>query len=219
MFQAVIYCSLAEYRWRGVEGFLGRHLFVSQSEGSTMRKATAKSRKEETSDVAMRTLDIVVASIGMLLSFPVMLAVSMAILIETGRPIFYSQLRLGKRGRKFYIYKFRKFNEKKNDIGRALTVKEDNRMTRLGHLLQESKLDELPQLWNILRGDMSVVGPRPESLSFSDCFVDDYVGVLDFKPGIFGPNQVFFRNEGSIYSETAIQSCFIVRLCSRLRHE
>jgi lipopolysaccharide/colanic/teichoic acid biosynthesis glycosyltransferase len=98
--------------------------------------------------------------------------------------------------------------EKKNDLGRALTLKEDNRMTRLGHLLQQSKLDELPQLWNILRGDMSVVGPRPESLHFSDCFVDDYVGVLDFKPRIFGPNQVFFRNEGSIYSENCDPELF-----------
>jgi hypothetical protein len=69
----------------------------------------------------------------------------------------------------------------------------------VGKLLLRTKLDELPQLWNILNGEMSVVGPRPETPAFADCFGEAYGKVLDYKPGIFGPSQVFFRNEGSLY--------------------
>jgi lipopolysaccharide/colanic/teichoic acid biosynthesis glycosyltransferase len=68
-------------------------------------------------------------------------------------------------------------------------------MTPLGRVLGETKLDELPQLWNVLKGDMSIIGPRPESLEFADCFADAYRSVLNHKPGIFGPSQAFFRDE------------------------
>ena len=73
-------------------------------------------------------------------------------------------------------------------------------MTRVGRVLERTKLDELPQLWNILIGDMAIVGPRPESLAFADCFSNRYLNVLKFKPGIFGPCQVVFRDEGRLYS-------------------
>jgi lipopolysaccharide/colanic/teichoic acid biosynthesis glycosyltransferase len=149
---------------------------------------------------ARRMLDITVAGVGLTLFFPVMVLIAGAILIESGRPILFSQIRLGQGGRHFRMYKFRKFYEQRGSRGRLLTMKNDSRMTPLGYLLQRTKLDELPQLWNILKGEMSVVGPRPESLDFADCFVDAYVGVLAYKPGIFGPNQVFFRNEGSIFT-------------------
>jgi lipopolysaccharide/colanic/teichoic acid biosynthesis glycosyltransferase len=72
-------------------------------------------------------------------------------------------------------------------------------MTSVGKVLQKTKLDELPQLWNVLRGDMSMVGPRPETIDFADCFKCGYEQVLQYKPGIFGPNQVFFRNESELF--------------------
>lgn len=149
---------------------------------------------------ARRTVDIVMASAGLLVFCPCMVLIALAIWLDGGRPILFSQVRLGRLGQHFRIYKFRKFNSECAS-GCGVTVSHDARFTRLGRFLGATKLDELPQLWNILRGDMTTVGPRPESLSFADCFTRDYRGVLEHKPGIFGPNQFYFRDEGSLYPE------------------
>lgn len=146
-----------------------------------------------------RIFDMALAAVGLSLLSPLVLAIAMAVLLEDGRPVFFSQIRLGQHGRRFRLYKFRKFRSDGGESDLAVTLEDDNRMTRLGRLLARTKLDELPQLWNILIGDMSVVGPRPESLAFASCFEEHYRVVLDFRPGIFGPNQVFFRNEGLLY--------------------
>jgi lipopolysaccharide/colanic/teichoic acid biosynthesis glycosyltransferase len=150
---------------------------------------------------ARRVMDLALAGTGLLVLSPIMALVGLAIWVESGRPIFFSQVRLGKGGRHFRIYKFRKFHKDNGAAGRAVTVKGDCRMTRLGRILERTKLDELPQLWNIFKGDMSVVGPRPESLDLVDCFTGPYVKVLDHKPGIFGPNQVLFRDEAELYPD------------------
>jgi lipopolysaccharide/colanic/teichoic acid biosynthesis glycosyltransferase len=150
-----------------------------------------------------RILDLITAALGLALLSPVIILTALAIWIESGRPIFFSQIRLGQSGRHFYIYKFRKFHKDSGSSDRPLTMTNDARMTRLGRFLQKTKLDELPQLWNILKGDMSVVGPRPESLAFADCFSGIYLRVLDYKPGIFGPSQIWFRDEDSLYRENA----------------
>jgi len=134
---------------------------------------------------------------------PVMLLITLAIYLTEGRPIFFAQQRLGQGATPFRMYKFRKFRKDCGTKGRPVTLKNDPRMTRLGAVLERSKLDELPQLWNILKGDMSVVGPRPESLDLASCFTAEYMRVLDYKPGIFGPNQFQFRNEGALYAERA----------------
>ena len=85
------------------------------------------------------------------------------------------------------------------DAGPGVTVNGDIRMTRLGRFLERTKLDELPQLWNILKGEMSFVGPRPESKRFAHLFNGEYKAVLRYVPGIFGPSQVQYRNEGMLY--------------------
>jgi lipopolysaccharide/colanic/teichoic acid biosynthesis glycosyltransferase len=128
-----------------------------------------------------------------------MLCIALVICVDSGGSVFFSQIRLGQGGRHFSLYKFRKFHAQSSARGAAVTVKNDRRLTYIGGFLAQTKLDELPQLWNILRGEMSIVGPRPEALDFADCFGDIFREVLDFRPGIFGPNQVFFRNEGSLY--------------------
>jgi lipopolysaccharide/colanic/teichoic acid biosynthesis glycosyltransferase len=128
-----------------------------------------------------------------------MLLAIMAIWIEGGSPILFSQLRLGQNGRPFRMYKFRKFKPDCDDRGCPLTLEGDGRLTRIGRLLAVSKFDELPQLWNVLRGDMSMVGPRPESLAFADCFRDGFERIHEHKPGIFGPCQVLFRHENKLY--------------------
>jgi hypothetical protein len=97
------------------------------------------------------------------------------------------------------MHKFRKFPATWGDHGAAVTVVGDARMTRLGHFLERSKFDEIPQLWNILKGEMSFVGPRPEALGFQDLFQGEFTRVHAYLPGIFGPNQVAFRNESKMY--------------------
>lgn len=146
-----------------------------------------------------RLLDIVISVAGLLVTLPVSGAVMLLLFLESPRHIFFSQPRLGLKGEPFNMYKFRKLPVNWTDDGPGVTVAFDARMTKLGAFLERTKIDELPQLWNILKGDMSVVGPRPESMKFKDLFVEEYEGLLQFKPGIFGPNQVKFRNEAELY--------------------
>jgi lipopolysaccharide/colanic/teichoic acid biosynthesis glycosyltransferase len=150
-------------------------------------------------NILRRSLDILVGGAALVLLSPVFTLVALAILVTDGRPIFFSQSRLGYRGRRFRIFKFRKFNKYNGNSGLAVTVKDDRRMTELGKVLEKTKLDELPQLWNIVKGEMSIVGPRPESLELADCFTDEYREILNYRPGIFGPNQIYFINESAMY--------------------
>lgn len=146
-----------------------------------------------------RLFDIAIAFVGLVVTLPLSIIVMLLLAVESPRNIFFGQWRLGKQGKPFKMYKFRKFSVIWRDDGPGVTVAFDSRMTRLGAYMEKTKIDELPQLWNILKGDMSIVGPRPESLKFKDLFVDRYSAILDFKPGIFGPNQLRFRNEAELY--------------------
>jgi lipopolysaccharide/colanic/teichoic acid biosynthesis glycosyltransferase len=163
--------------------------------------ALAERKVPSTPDMVRRVLDLTVAGIGLICFSPIMLLIVLAIWIDGGRPIFFSQIRLGLRGRHFRIYKFQKFHSDCGSAAGLVTVENDPRFTHLGRLLGRTKLDELPQLWNILKGDMSIVGPRPESLELAHCFSGIYLRVLQYRPGLFGPNQVLFRNESSIYPD------------------
>ena len=152
-------------------------------------------------EILRRVFDLVFAGSVLAVSSLLMAVIALAIYLESGGPVFFSQIRLGRSGQQFRLYKFRKFPAETGQAGPAVTVRGDARMTAVGRVLERTKLDELPQLWNILTGDMAVVGPRPESLAFAGCFARGYGGVLDFKPGIFGPCQVMFRNEGRLYQD------------------
>jgi lipopolysaccharide/colanic/teichoic acid biosynthesis glycosyltransferase len=148
---------------------------------------------------AVKLLDVSVASFLILFLLPILMLIVLAIYLEDGAPILFRQPRLAQQGKSFVLYKFRKF---RNDVpanGCALTLQNDERFTRVGRRLERTKLDELPQLWNVVRGDMSIVGPRPESLAFADCFNGRYRELLRYRPGIFGPAQALFRNESALY--------------------
>ncbi|HVH74586.1 MAG TPA: sugar transferase [Stellaceae bacterium] len=146
-------------------------------------------------------IDLALAALMLAAAAPVMVLIAAAVLCESGPPVFFSQTRLGREGRRFRMYKFRKFRERGDTAGRPVTIDDDPRFTRVGSFLARTKLDELPQLWNVVRGDMSLVGPRPESLAFEDCFAGAHRAVLDHKPGIFGPSQALFRNEAIFYRD------------------
>ncbi len=146
-----------------------------------------------------RVIDIVLSLTGMITAWPFMLLIALAIRLESPGRIIFSQERLGLNGKRFMMHKFRKFPDNWGNAGSGVTVTGDARMTRVGKFLERTKLDELPQLWNILLGEMSLVGPRPESMKYADLFSGEFAAVLDHMPGIFGPNQVAFRNESELY--------------------
>jgi lipopolysaccharide/colanic/teichoic acid biosynthesis glycosyltransferase len=169
------------------------------------------------SNTGRRILDVAIALGGLFCLAPLFFLSGLAIYLESGLPLFFSHLRLGECGRPFRLYKFRKFREDAPARGMAVTLRHDPRLTRVGRILAQTKLDELPQLWNVLKGDMSMVGPRPEVLEFADCFADGYHAVLRFKPGIFGPNQVFLRNESFLYPGVADPEEFYRRVLFPLK--
>ncbi len=149
---------------------------------------------------ATRAVDVFVAAAGLIVLAPLLALVAAAVWVDGRGPVIFSQLRVGAHGRHFRLYKFRKFDESRRVYGGGtLTMNNDPRLTRLGRLLARTKLDELPQLWNVLRGDMAIVGPRPESLDLANRLDDGHRWALDHRPGIFGPTQVFFRNEGYLF--------------------
>ncbi len=137
--------------------------------------------------------------LGLVLGAPFIAAIALAVRIDTPGSILFTQDRLGAGGRIFKLLKFRKFAADWGAKGPGVTVAGDVRMTRVGKVLERTKLDELPQLWNILKGEMSFVGPRPESLKYADLFSGKYADVLKYRPGIFGPNQIDYRNESEMY--------------------
>lgn len=159
-----------------------------------------------------RAFDVVLSIVSLIALAPVMLAIAVLIVIEDGGPVFFQQTRLGFDGRPFGMYKFRKFRSDCGTSGAPLTVEGDSRMTRIGRFLAATKLDELPQLWNILKGDMAVVGPRPESMAFADCFQNGYEEILQHRPGLVGPSQVAFRHEAKLYPADEDPSIFYRRV-------
>jgi lipopolysaccharide/colanic/teichoic acid biosynthesis glycosyltransferase len=150
---------------------------------------------------AFPMMEVLIALVLLLILLPVFVVVALLIYVEDGGPIFFSQTRLGWGGRPFALLKFRKFTPHCSAMGRAVTLNGDTRLTRVGRCLEHTKLDELPQLWNILRGDMALVGPRPESMVFAGCFSGVHRGLLHYRPGIFGPAQALFRDEKNMYPE------------------
>lgn len=144
-----------------------------------------------------RALDIAVAGTALTLLSPVLLLVALAIKLEDRGPAIYRQKRLGRNGRTFTVLKFRKFLA--DASGPMLPLHDDDRYSKVGRILEVTKLNELPQLFNILKGDMSLVGPRPEIVEFKHCFQGEYSALLDYAPGLFGPSQTAFRNEAAMY--------------------
>jgi len=127
---------------------------------------------------------------------PLLLLLSAAIVIDSGFPVFFSQDRMGRGFRKFRLRKFRTMRTGLS--GSLLTVAGDSRITRLGRLLRNAKLDEVPQFWNVLRGDMSVVGPRPEVAEYVELYRVRYRRILAVRPGITDLASIHFRNEEAI---------------------
>jgi len=144
-----------------------------------------------------RLFDITVASAGLLLLSPLMIAVAVFIKLDSEGPVLFCQRRVGRGLRCFMLFKFRTMVAVHG--GDEITVAGDHRVTRLGRLLRLAKLDELPQLWNILAGEMSFVGPRPLVESTVNRFRDDYRWILsESRPGVTDPASIKYRHESAI---------------------
>ncbi len=152
-----------------------------------------------TMSFSKRIFDLLLSSIGLIIFIPVGGVIAILLRIDSPGKVIFSQQRLGRNGKYFNIHKFRKFPEDWGTKGSGVTTQGDVRMTTFGAFLERTKLDELPQLWNIFVGEMSFVGPRPESVRYNDLFEGEFEELLNFTPGIFGPNQVAFRNESEMY--------------------
>lgn len=150
---------------------------------------------------AKRVLDFTVALAGLVALSPLFATIAALIRLDTRGPVFFRQERAGPGGTTFRIYKFRTMIVGAYRSGARLTVKRDPRITAVGHFLRWSKLDELPQLLNVLVGDMSFVGPRPEDPYFTNFYAPEFRDVLAVKPGIIGPSQVDGRDEVEKYPD------------------
>ncbi len=141
--------------------------------------------------------DRIASLLGLLLLWPVMLVIALLVKVRMpGGPALFSQLRVGKDGRLFTMYKFRTMSPEGG--GSTVSVAGDVRITPLGAKLRRYKLDELPQLWNVLRGDMSFVGPRPDVPGYADQLQGEDREMLQLRPGITGPASLKYRNEEEI---------------------
>ena len=148
---------------------------------------------------AKRALDIAASALMLLALLPLILIVALLVRLDSPGPAFFQVDRIGRRGRHLRMLKFRKMHDDASGI--ALTTHEDDRLTRIGAFLAKSKLDELPQLWHILRGDMSLVGPRPETSDFVAHHRHEYDEILSVRPGLVGFSQIAFLSEGRILNE------------------
>jgi lipopolysaccharide/colanic/teichoic acid biosynthesis glycosyltransferase len=164
----------------------------------------------------MRALDVALAATLLLaLALPI-LVLAVAVRLESPGPAVYRSRRVGAGGRVFTMLKFRKMPDGAG--GSLLTAPEDGRFTRLGHFLARTKLDELPQLWNVVRGDMSLVGPRPEDPHFVERVGDELEPVLRVRPGITGLSQIAFARESEILDPENRESDYVGRILPQKVH-
>jgi len=150
-----------------------------------------------------RLLDMIMSFLGLFSFSPLLLTVSFLIKREDGGPVFYRGLRVGRNGKPFKIFKFRSMVLNAEQIGGPSTSDDDPRITRIGKLIRKYKLDELPQLINVLKGDMSIVGPRPEVQHYVDMYTEEEKAILTVRPGITDWASIWNPDEGAILAGSA----------------
>jgi lipopolysaccharide/colanic/teichoic acid biosynthesis glycosyltransferase len=148
-----------------------------------------------------RTFDIVVSFLGLVVLSPLLLLVALAIKLDSPGPVLFRQERIGRGFHPFFIFKFRTMVPDPSGRGRLITVSDDPRITRAGRLLRKTKIDELPQLINVLKGDMSLVGPRPEVRQYVELFRNDYEQILKIRPGITDLASLKYHDEAAVLKQ------------------
>ena len=149
-----------------------------------------------------RLLDLVLTSIGLSCIWPIFVFIAVLIKFEDGGPIFFRQERVGHCGKPFRVWKFRTMIVGAERLGLPVTIGDDPRITKIGSILRKYKLDEFPQLFNVISGEMALVGPRPEVRKYVDLYTPAQRGVLDLRPGITDPASIRYRNESEILAQS-----------------
>ncbi|CEN76524.1 sugar transferase [[Clostridium] sordellii] len=149
-----------------------------------------------------RTFDIVASFIGLILLSPILIIIAVFIKLDSKGPVFFKQKRVGKNKQIFEIYKFRTMVIDAEKLGKQITVGNDNRITKIGKFIRKCKLDELPQLINVLKGEMSLVGPRPEVPKYVELYDVYQEQVLLVQPGITDYASIEFRNENELLGKS-----------------
>jgi lipopolysaccharide/colanic/teichoic acid biosynthesis glycosyltransferase len=163
-----------------------------------------------TSPRLKRTVDLVGALSLLAAILPLLVLIAVAIKLDSRGPVFYRVRRVGYRGRRLMMLKFRKMRH--DAAGIPLTASADERLTRVGRVLARTRLDELPQLWDVLRGRMSLVGPRPEDPGFVALHADDYERILSVRPGMTGLSQLAYAEERNILNEADLVGDYVARV-------
>jgi lipopolysaccharide/colanic/teichoic acid biosynthesis glycosyltransferase len=145
-----------------------------------------------------RALDVLVSMLLLVLLSPVLIVLGVLVRLTSPGPAVFRQERMGRGFRPFFIYKFRTMVREAPRLGGPITFGEDARITRLGKILRKTKMDELPQLLNVLKGEMSLVGPRPEVRHYVEQFRDDYQEILKVRPGVTDLASLEYRDEAAI---------------------
>lgn len=150
-----------------------------------------------------RLFDLFFASLGLMVLGPILGVLALLVWLEDRGPVFYRQSRVGLRGKSFRIWKFRSMVLNADKLGLLLTVGRDLRITRVGYVLRQTKLDELPQLFNVLVGEMSFVGPRPEVQKYVDLYSPEQRQVLELTPGITDLASIKYRAEAELLASSS----------------
>ncbi len=149
-----------------------------------------------------RLVDIVCSFAGLVVLVPLVPVVALLIKLDSPGPVFFRHMRVGRGFRPLRVYKFRTMRDGAEQTGAPVTSGSDPRITRIGHLLRRTKIDELPQLLNVLKGEMSLVGPRPEVREYVDLFKDDYRKLLAVRPGITDPASLHYAREEAVLARS-----------------
>lgn len=152
--------------------------------------------------IIKRIFDFTVSSIGIIIISPILLVISILIKLDSKGPILFKQIRVGKNGKPFKIFKFRTMVVDAEKKGMQITVGRDSRITKSGHVLRKTKLDELPQLFNVLAGEMSFVGPRPEVRRYVEMYEENQKSILKVRPGITDLASIKYRNENDLLAKS-----------------
>lgn len=145
-----------------------------------------------------RLLDILSSALVLLILLPFWLIIAMAIVLESRGGVFYRQIRVGKDNKDFYLYKFRTMRTGSDQKGLLTVGERDSRITRVGYFLRKYKIDEFPQLLNVLKGDMSIVGPRPEVRKYVDMYTPEQMRVLSVRPGLTDLASIQYVHENEL---------------------
>ncbi len=149
-----------------------------------------------------RIFDVVLSAIGLLVLLPFFLVLAIFIVLDSKGGVFYKQVRVGKNNTDFYLYKFRSMRTDADKQGLLTVGGRDPRITKIGYFIRKYKIDELSQLINVLKGDMSLVGPRPEVRKYVDLYSPEQLQVLSVKPGITDPASIAYFNENELLAKS-----------------